>query len=260
MNWTFTDVELKVLCDWHSDGVLPEPFTFTSETEYQDDFERELRDTREQLGNRLDPAFTSIFETVARPDVFVTVHGWSAAPNDPAEHVRLHGARRGARACLMTQLPGESPWHSGGFILTECDPHDLSMSLTRHLPNAAAGAGPDIPLIGDGETQESRRGTNSMFFDEDDDETPETRCRSFASTPAEWEGMITVRQGWSCFGPRGITESRLLWRDLAGDGRYVIELDDHPTATSTTTTALALRIDHHLNHILRTLDAEQEYR
>ncbi|MFJ4650434.1 ESX secretion-associated protein EspG [Nocardia sp. NPDC088792] len=257
MNWDFTDIEFKVLCDRFAGGVLPDPFTFTSRTEHDDDYQRELHEAREHLAGSLPFEFEGIAETISGPDVFITVHGWcEAEPENPEKCIRLLGARRSARACIVSQIPGESIWHSGGFSIIECDPHDLAANLVARLPEAKPGGGLAIALDFD----RTAHAAADWARDDDDDYESEMRSRAFLSTLADCAGEITIRQGRSVFGPRGVTEWSLLWRDLADDGRYVIE-QDNPVAVGASRRAIVERLDNLIRWMLCDIDAraEQEY-
>ncbi|WP_067695735.1 ESX secretion-associated protein EspG [Nocardia jejuensis] len=259
MNWEFTDVEFKVLCNRYLDEWVPVPLAYTSRTRYLDDYERELADVEAQLGDRLDSSIGAVFETIRNPEVFVISSGWCDSDTDnPEKRFRAHGARRGRRAVMVTQKPGETVYHSGGFTLTECDPEDLPGLLVAQLPAAEAARGSAVPIVVEPPERDPYEVKQSMAFDSFDDSS-ETRSLAFLSKPAEWTGFVRVLQGRSIYGPRGVMETTMLWRDLPDDGRYLIELDEpEMRAVGVSASKLADRIQYRVERVLDHMAARGE--
>ncbi|NUS44980.1 MAG: hypothetical protein HOQ24_14990, partial [Mycobacteriaceae bacterium] len=126
-HWTLTDLEFVVRWDGQRSGVLPAPFVFTSDIRSYRAFETLKAETAERLSG--DPATVpdDVLNIVARPDIRIIGSAWDPQhPNDPAKRIRLHAARRSGRGVLITQLPGRTIWHSGGFTITEH--HELALA------------------------------------------------------------------------------------------------------------------------------------
>ncbi|WP_282777887.1 ESX secretion-associated protein EspG [Nocardia sp. CC201C] len=252
MRWEFTDVEFKALCDRHLDGFMPPPLVFTSRTLGADEFDRELMEAGARLAERVGPGFASVFETVVRPEVRVYSSTWSDGDiGNPRKRIRVHGARRGRRAVLITQLPGETVHHSGGYTLTECGPEALAARMVAELPPAEAARGPSVPIVIDGARERADVGARSYILDPFDD-TMEPSSAAWWAEPAEWSGAIQVLQARSQYGPRGIAESTMLWRDIPDDGRYLIDFaESEPRAVGANAGTLAEHIEQHVDRILR---------
>ncbi|MFJ1458168.1 ESX secretion-associated protein EspG [Nocardia sp. N2S4-5] len=218
--WTFTDLEFKVLCDEHRHGNLPAPFVFTSRTPRLDDYEREKADTRRLLRARADGEFEAMAAAIAAPEVFVVAHAWNDQEFDnPERRIRVHAVRHGARGYLLTQRPGETLWHSGGFTVEECDPRALGEVVIGQLPRTGPGVQPDL-VVHAAAPAPGYEPAGSMVSDDDEPEDDDSaRSAAFFGIPATATGIVKVLQGRSKFGPRGRAESGVLWRDLPGDGR-----------------------------------------
>ncbi|MBF6171421.1 ESX secretion-associated protein EspG [Nocardia blacklockiae] len=258
--WTFTDLEFKLLCDEYRHGNLPAPFVFTSRTPRLDDYEREKADTRQRLRTRFDGEFDAMAAAIAAPEVFVVAHAWNDQEfENPQHRIRVHAVRHGARGYLLTQKPGETLWHSGGFTIEECDPRALGEVVTGRLPPAESGTQPDL-VVHAATPDAGYEPTGSMISDDDEpDEDDNARSAAFFAAPATATGIVKVLQGRSKFGPRGRVESGVLWRDLPADGRYVMPLDDPtPVATGMGTTRLAAWVDREIERILARMEQHHD--
>ncbi|MEV6323018.1 ESX secretion-associated protein EspG [Nocardia sp. NPDC051787] len=218
--WKFSDIEFFVLWESHAKDALPSPLVFTSRTPLLDDFELEKSSTRDALRNKVDRSFGEVLETLAAPDIRITVDGWDGTDgDDPKKCVRLLAARRGDAGYVVKQLPGETIWHSGGFEVTECAAVGLADAVVAQMPEAAAGKLAEVVLATDSGSDMDYAFGESAVEDSFDD-TVAYRSDKFLKTEATTIGTIAVVQGSSVFGPRGVTRREILWRDVVDDGRY----------------------------------------
>ncbi|MFC9993627.1 ESX secretion-associated protein EspG [Nocardia sp. NPDC127526] len=259
--WEFTDVEFKVLCYRYRNGSVPSPLVYTARTLYEDEYEQELAETRSELDGKLDRSFGAIFEALVQPDVFIVSHAWCDSDMDnPEKRIRVHGARRDRRACLVIQKPAETLYHSAGFTFIECEPEELPGLVVDYLPEAGAGQLPAMTLVTEPaeadpyEYEAPRSGAFDSF-----DESIESRSVTFWQTPAEWTGAVKVMQGRSKYGPRGIQEATMIWRDLPGDGRYLIEMHTaEATAVGADAKRLVERMDQRVQQVLTHMENRGE--
>ncbi|MEU4312781.1 ESX secretion-associated protein EspG [Nocardia sp. NPDC024068] len=237
--WKLSDLEFLVAWERDQADLLPEPFIFTSRTPLYEDFRSEKAAVREQLRTGLDPAVDQILEIIARPDIRIVVHGWTGDPGDAAARIRLLGVRRGNAGYLVKQLPGETVWHGGGYVISEADPMALSELVAAELPESGAGTREPTILRSPAAdtTMDYAYGRSAVIstFEESEEELAE----QFLNIPVTGHGTITVIQGYSRFGPRGICRHGLHWRDLREDGRYLIPVGDPLVATPADRTRLA---------------------
>ncbi|MTE11533.1 ESX secretion-associated protein EspG [Nocardia aurantiaca] len=259
MTWEFTDLEFKVLCNRYRQGAIPSPLTYTSRTMDADEYRRQLLGAEVELDLRLDAEFRAVFEAVCNPEVFVGVHGWHDADiENPAKHVMVHGARRGRRACLLIQHPGETTMHSGGVTMIDCEPEELARLLVAQLPEVEAGGSAPIPIATEPSAPDPYEAPRASAFDSFE-ESVDSRSLRFLSTPADQTGAMRILQGRSKYGPRGVAVSTLVWRDLPGDGRYLIDLDpEAKSAVGVDSRRFAEHIDGAIAQILMHMESRGE--
>ncbi|MEC3955056.1 ESX secretion-associated protein EspG [Nocardia sp. CDC153] len=237
MKWELTDLEFQALCDRYRGGRMPRPFRFTSRIVLEDDYEREMFETRTRLDAELGPGFGVEFETIANPEVWVGIQAWIDTDfRNPATRLRLAGARRGRRAFVIKQEPAESLEHCGNITLLECEPEAMPALLIAQLPPREAGWRPAVSIVKEPPPPDLYASSASAAFDSFED-TTEAQSLAFLSTPAELTGAVRVVQGRSKYGPRGRAKATLVWRDLADDGRYLIDVDPE--------TPIAVGVDAH---------------
>lgn len=249
--WNLTDLEFKVLCDQYVGGELPTPFTFTSDIRELDEFERACLTTRQDLARRMDRDLEIIIDTLSAPTVAVGAQAWDDADFDnPEKWTLVHAGRRGSRAYVAVQKPGRTLDHAGGFTISSCDPRGLGDAVMAHMPAAVAGSRGPIAI--ELEPESAGFGFGSLVADEESRGFPSAR---FLAVPAESTGVVQVVQGRSMYGPRGITRGGRLWRDLPGDGRYVMELHHAaPTAVGMSGAGLSEWVDGEIERILERMD------
>ncbi|MEC3920341.1 ESX secretion-associated protein EspG [Nocardia sp. CDC160] len=222
--WFLSDLEFFVLWqDWVGDH-LPAPLLFTSRAVRWVEFMREVSIARERLHHELDGSFTQVLETIARPELRIVVHGVDGEnPQNPQRSIRMLVARCGDRGYRVVQAPGETIWHSGGFEVTELGGEGIARAVVESLPRVPAGALGEITLPDEHDqadvdySLQRSMVTASAFGDSADH-----RTSTFLRARADTVGVVKVTQGRSKFGPRGLSTQIVSWRDLHGDGRYVI--------------------------------------
>lgn len=258
--WDLTDLELKVLWERRADANLPPPFSFISRTPLLDDYEREKYETWQRLQPMLDEGLSEVIETLIRPEVYVVGYAWCDSDmKNPAKRIRVRAARSGARGYAVTQLPGETVYHSGGFTITEIGPHGLADAVVSALPPTGAGHRHNIPIMTNNAEELERLRGGVWTVLEEADLSPLLESERFLNAPATTTGIITVHQGHSKFGPRGILEQYMLWRDMPDDGRYVIVLDHAPVANGIGPTQLTALVGTSIEKMLERLETHWEY-
>ncbi|MFJ9362878.1 ESX secretion-associated protein EspG [Nocardia sp. NPDC101769] len=224
-HWEFTDDEFQVLSVQYLDGVLPAPLTYLSRTPLLADYEREVAEIRERLDRELGSDFRQAMRVVARPEVWIGLRAsLDGAFGDPAKVIRMHGARLGRRALLLRQEAGETFEHGGNVTVLECDPEELPGLLVAQLPAAKAGRRTAIPIVGAAPVAPDPYASQGSGAFDSFDETDESATVAFLSEPVTLAGSVRVAQARSKYGPRGLTGMALDWRDVADDGRYLIDL------------------------------------
>ncbi|MFD6158128.1 ESX secretion-associated protein EspG [Nocardia sp. NPDC060256] len=258
--WEFTALEFMVLCDRYHSGSLPRPFLFESdEVMLADELERRKHHTWEDLRRRLDGSFDSVIEVLNSPELYVLVSTWDEKDGLNIEkQLRLHAARAGALGYLIRQSPAKLTFDSPMVTITECHPHDLVAAVVRALPNVEAGRQRDIPIVTDSLDQDEPS-WGADFVRDDVEDRPAYQTRQFYQRRADCTGLITVVQGRSKYGPRGIHETALVWRDVTDDGRYVWSRDETPIAVGTSRRRLAERLQRETDHLMERLETHWEW-
>lgn len=220
--WTFTDIEFVAAWESTKEGYLPEPFVFTSEPGRHHDHRRARIEAAERVRSRCGPELAEILATMAQPDIRIVVRGFDGHDLQNAERsIRILAARKGDNAHMVIQKPGRTLWHAEGFTMTEHGVIGLADAVVGALPEVGAGRHPDFTLTGGagGDRMDRPRAGPTVLHRDDE---PAVIGESFGAAPADLTGTITVAQGYSRLGPRGIRRRSLGWRDITGDGRYLI--------------------------------------
>ncbi|MFE9580006.1 ESX secretion-associated protein EspG [Nocardia sp. NPDC006044] len=257
--WKFTALEFIVLCEQYRDGSLPTPFLFvTDEVVMADELQRRKRVVWADLRRRLGGSFDGAIEVLTAPELFVRVRSWDEqAESNLAKQYHLHAARAGAHGYLFEQAPGLITYDTPAFTVTECDPRALAGAVVASLPPVEAGRLPDIPVITDPAEHEVPTWGSSYIRDERED-SPVYQTQQFFQRRADCTGSIIVVQGRSKYGPRGIHETKMMWRDVADDGRYVMSLDEAPIAVATGQRQLTERIQRDIDNLMQRLETHWE--
>ncbi|WP_280425426.1 ESX secretion-associated protein EspG [Nocardia carnea] len=255
--WTFTDVEFVAAWEATKEGYLPEPFVYTSEPGRHHDHRRKVIEAAERVRSLFGPELAEIMTGVAAPDIRVVVRGFDGQDFQNAERsVRLLGTRKGDNAYLVIQEPGRTLWHAAGFTMSEHEAVGLADAVVAELPEVQPGRRADFVLpsgpAGNGLERPVKR---SSVLHRDDD--PTAFGRSFGDAPADLAGTITVVQGFSRFGPRGIRRLGLRWRDITGDGRYLIVPGNPSTVLSVDRKRMVGVINRQIAEVVRTIKEER---
>lgn len=257
--WKFTDLEFYALW-FDAEGVgLPWPFYFTTDIADGDKFHAVKHDALLRVRQSLRGSFDEALEAIVHPDLLIATNGWDArTPRQPDTLVRLLAVRRGDRGYLVTQLPGETYCHAGGFTVAECDAVALAAAVVEALPKTDPGRLAEITLHASDRDDEldysfGRSAVHDSFAD-----SIAERAELFLTAPTHSRGTIDVVQGRSRFGPRGVIKYRLDWRDLADDGRYAIDDRNPPVAVPVDGKRLISMINVKVAAIVRAIKDERE--
>ena len=257
ITWNLTDAELVVGWDTLFAERLPSPLCALLPQHYAEERTREAVRIWADLQDRYDGSLHDALARVARADVRVVAHAVDPLhPEDSEARVRVLGARQGSVGVLIRQLPGESMWHSGGFVITMGDAERLAGAVAGALPMRDPGRLPNTPMVKPPDLSDTDHwyGRSEIY-----DSYPELEQRStaFLSHPVSALGSIETSQGTSVFGPRGITTRRIYWRDLVDDGRYAIPDTADPVAVGADPHRMAALIAADIAAVLQTLEDER---
>ncbi|MCX4093072.1 ESX secretion-associated protein EspG [Nocardia sp. alder85J] len=257
VTWNLTDAELVVAWERLFEERLPAPLCALMREHYADEYRRMADRTWDAMWERHDGSLQDALGRVAHADVRVLTHSVDPADQEnSAARVRVLGARQGAVAVLIRQLPGETMWHSSGFVITMGPAERLAGAVVGALPPRAPGRLPDTPLVSSPDRSDTDHwyGRSEVL---DDYVELERRSTAWLNLPIEVLGVVETFQGSSIFGPRGITKHRIFWRDLVEDGRYAIADTATPVAVAADPHRLAAMIGADIAKVLQTVEDER---
>ncbi|PXX66587.1 ESAT-6 protein secretion system EspG family protein [Nocardia tenerifensis] len=251
--WDFTDLEFAAAWDATQADLVPEPFVYTSETKYYDDAREAMRQAWGDVLSRWGAEVTEILAAVAMPDIRLIIRGLDGQdPLNPKKIVRMLATRKGDYAYLITQKPGRTFWHAGGFTISEHEVLSLGDTVAAALPKAEAGRQSDFVLVQPRAEEEFDYSYGRSRI-QDFDDGVDRRSAEFNNATVDLDGTITVQQGYSRFGPRGITNMYLRWCDLVDDGRYVVVPGQPTTVVAADTRRLGALINTQIAEVVRAI-------
>lgn len=264
LTWEFTGFEFYVLWRDATDGRVPWPLGYTNRMKTEEEFRFVRRETRADLEEKLrDPEFERMLSALSRPDITVVAEcaDWRAS-DKPEQLVRLYAARQEDRGYVVSQQTGETYWDAIGFTVTECDAIRLADAVVAAIPEAEPGRISAVVLAGEqidpgtsGDELDYSYGQSAVH--DSFTETASDRAQRFLDSPATFTGIVEIHQKRSIFGPRGRTKHRLEWRDLEDDGRYVIDDQSPPVATSVDNAKLTAMINARIAAVVHAIKDER---
>ncbi|MFC9892434.1 ESX secretion-associated protein EspG [Nocardia sp. NPDC127579] len=252
-SWTFTDLEFAMLWEMVSSDFLPAPLVFARRSPLGDGHRREKREIAAHSNTSSDQALRHLFETIARPDIRITVSGWHGeSAEDLDGRIRILAARRSSRGYRVGQAP------DGGITVDECDALALGRMVAEALPDCVAGSVPRLVL----EPPASLRAGLDLGFrqplsHEWTEDPDRDKLQFFLASAKVGAGTIEIIQGTSRFGSRGITRRELAWRDLANDGRYALTGSRPPIAIAIDSHRLTGLINTEIAEVVRAIKDER---
>ncbi len=254
----FGGLDLMALWSLVDADPLPPPLLYLTGTKYIRDAERELADARARVQVDLDPCVLEALELLAHAQIRVMV--WASHRerlDDPDRIVRIAAGRRGDHSCIVRQLPGESYWHSGGYVVTSGPALELGAELAARMPDCARGRHGEIALTtheaaAEFEYDHGRSSVRGSF-----DATHWERSEAFLTAPTIRSGKVRVLQLQSKYGPRGAAVREFSWRDLVDDGRYVLTPGTPPIAVGVDRAGLTALINEQIKAVVRAITDER---
>lgn len=230
--WDLTDLEFVTLWNRADGNMVPLPLSYTTDIRTLDALEHAQLRIADRIQQLRREGIGALFEVLTSADILVTVRGYSGVDIlDPKAAIRLFGARKGPHGWVVRQKQGETFWHSGGFVATECEAVRLADAIVANLPEMNAGHIPEVVLSNeDTEIDDTDETATDYAYGRSAVLEPiqlgsADTARRFMSMPVTTRGMIEISQMRSAFGPRGRVQRALHWRDVSADGRYVTSAD-----------------------------------
>ncbi|MFC0453547.1 ESX secretion-associated protein EspG [Rhodococcus jostii] len=170
---------------------IPYPFEVTSALATADEYDAEQRRIRADFSGPEHDPLESALLVLADPDLRIEISGSIGAAGTP---IRMTGALSRGHGIAAVQHPGSE------VVMRNCEPYDVGRQLIAQLPDTDAGgaAGVVVPVASGGNAPAAAR---------------------ILDRPATSQGVVTV-VGGGRHSPRPV--GGLAWRDIEGDGRYLV--------------------------------------
>ncbi len=187
-HWVLTGPQFSALWARTGQDRIPYPFRVTSTLATADEYAAEQRRIRAAFSGPEHDALESALLVLAEPDLRIEISG--SAGGTP---VRMTGAIARGHGIAAVQHPGAE------VVIRSCEPYDVGRQLIAQLPDTDAGAaaGVVVPPTPAGSARAAR----------------------ILDRPSRSQGVVTVIRG-ARHSPRPV--GGLAWRDIEGDGRYLV--------------------------------------
>lgn len=169
---------------------IPYPFKVTSTLATADEYEAEQRRIRADFSGPEHDPLASALLVLAEPDLRIEISG-----SQGYTPMRLIGALARGHGVAAVQHPG------GEVVIRSCEPYDVGRQLIAQLPDTDAGARRGVVV--DRAAAGHRQAAVARILDR----------------PSTGQGVVTVVRG-ARHSPRPV--GGLAWRDIEGDGRYLV--------------------------------------
>ena len=233
-----TSLEVTVLWEMLSDDTLPFPLTHSPTQQYEEDYLRAKRETAERLvGNPPSHAphgwdsadLLRLWQAAVNPDIVI----WAAgeAPDDETDMsavTRVVGLRREGYAVVLVQQPGESIDRGGDIDVYQTDVVGLANAVIAQLPKVGPGKQREVPILAQRQDGMDSGDDSSPVFDSMD--PPHLRSERWRSAKTRQLGELRVEPGSAAHWIQDRRGYLVRWRDVADDGRYLIEPTPNPIA------------------------------
>ncbi|WP_067667223.1 ESX secretion-associated protein EspG [Nocardia miyunensis] len=258
-----TSLELVVLWELMSSDRLPFPLTHWPTQQYEDDYIRAKRETAERLLGILPLDAQQLWEAAVNPDIVI----WAAgeAPDDETDLsavTRVVGLRREGYAVVLVQQPGESIERGGDVEVYQTDVVGLANAVIGQLPKVGRGKQGEVAILPEQPDGMDHSSSSSPVLDSNDSERQ--RSARWRNAKATQLGELKVEPGSGAHWIQDRSGYLVRWRDLADDGRYLIEPKPNPVATPVDDNAFETFVNRRVAELVRRIrenrPAERDFR
>ncbi|MBU3068005.1 ESX secretion-associated protein EspG [Nocardia sp. NEAU-G5] len=255
-----TSLELVVLWEMLSDDSLPFPLMHWPEQQYEQDYIRAKRETADRLVGK--PPFHAprgwesvdlmrLWKAAVNPDILIRAAG--EAPGDETDMsavTRVVGLRREGFAVVLVQHPGETIDRGGNVDVYQTDVVGLAKAVIERLPRVERGKHAEIPLPPrEPEPMEYSYGA-SPVLNSSADPTRQRADRWFRAKATQ-VGELRIEPGSGVHWIQERNGFLVHWRDVADDGRYLIEPKPSPVAVAVDDNAFEIFVNQRIAALVR---------
>ncbi|QNG18221.1 ESX secretion-associated protein EspG [Rhodococcus triatomae] len=208
-HWGLTADQFAAL--WHGTGQdrLPYPVRVVSDALTAAEYETCRRVDRERFGGPAHDLLEAALLILAEPELRIEVAGRYGPDRVP---IRMLGAMSRGHGVVAVQQP-DVDGRSGPVVLRGCEPYDLVRQLVSQIPDVDAGGARPVAV--------PRRGSSPAGATRgaQDDAHVRREFEAVVNRPDFGQGVVTVVRGSRLSGRR---VGGAAWRDIVGDGRYLV--------------------------------------
>ncbi|WP_216894427.1 ESX secretion-associated protein EspG [Nocardia alni] len=254
-----TSFELVVLWELMSNDRLPFPLTHWPTHRYEDDYIRAKKETAERISRNppLQPPqgwetadLLQLWKAAVNPDIVIWAAGEGAGDETDMQTVtRVVGLRREGFAVVLAQQPGETIDRGGDVDVYQTDVVGLAKAVIARLPKAGRGKDKEVPIFPPESDRVGYRYDSSPVRDPIG--SPQQRSDRWRRAETTRVGKLKVEPG---SGAHWIQDRRgysMHWRDLADDGRYLIESTASPVAVAVDDNAFEIFVNQRVAALVR---------
>ncbi|AOW93092.1 secretion protein [Rhodococcus sp. WMMA185] len=194
-HWGLSGPQFVALWARTGQDRLPYPFRVTSALRTADEYEAEQRRIRAEFSGPEHDLLEAALLVLAEPDLRIEISGsLGAGVQTP---IRMIGAAAGGHAIAAVQHPDAE------VVIRSCEPYDLGRQLIAQLPDPDRGSASGI-----------------VFARHESPTTGHARLATrILRRPSTSQGVVRVIRGTR---QRPLPVGGLAWRDIEGDGRYLV--------------------------------------
>ncbi|NUS44190.1 MAG: hypothetical protein HOQ24_10945 [Mycobacteriaceae bacterium] len=200
-SWLLNPADLSVLWPPYQFATVPDPFIYTNVIRHRYPLPSDPTHVFSDVRMRLGASFEQFVRALHLPEVRVVVNAWDLTkPEDPRGRVRVLGVRAHGHSYVVRQLPGNTPAHTGYFVMTEHSDLALAKAVVKTLPSVPAGSIGRTVL------------------------TSGAQATRILTSPKHRVGTIEIYVG------NGPSQCGTIvsWCDVVDDGRYLLASGDTP--------------------------------
>lgn len=205
--WGVTAVQFAAL--WRGTGQdrFPYPFQLVSEAETAAEHEAQQRNERDRFSGPEHDLLRAAILILAEPDLRIEIAGGQGPQRNP---IRIIGAIQRGYGIAAVQHPDQDG-RCGDIVIRGCEPYDIPRQLIAQLPDVDSGRARPVSIQRRSARQQSQIDTRETLARKD--------FETVLNRPESGQGVVLVHQG-------SRLESRRIggvaWRDIIGDGRYLV--------------------------------------
>ncbi|MFD4369679.1 ESX secretion-associated protein EspG [Rhodococcus sp. NPDC058521] len=207
--WTLSSAQFAALWARTGQDRAPFPFDLSSDLAVAEDHAEQQRRVRQTFDGPEHDVLAAAFLLLAEPDIRIELTG--SADEIP---LRIIGAMTRHHGLVALQHPRSAQREGGHVVMLGCEPYDVARQVLAQIPPTEPGRYRGVQFS---RGSQARPGTRVLRRPE---ETSTLRpVADLLDRPTVGEGVVKVVRGPRHAGRFG---GGAAWRDIRGDGRYIV--------------------------------------